>query len=208
MRAVSYWPHLPLIGSELAVAMTKTPLLALAAASAALVLTACGGDDESSTDLPGVEVSASDSGDALETTSGSAQPSSASPSASGGSADNDDLHDVEVSDQSGDGSSVLVDRVRVEAAGFVVIVVDDEETVVGSTAVEAGEASQVSVPTEITESGEYDARLYVDDGDGQFDPAADQPVADDDGTDDDNDDDDDEDDLDDIESEDFDYEVG
>ena len=110
-----------------------------------------------------------------------------------------------MSDQSGDGSSVLVDRVRVEVPGFVVIVVDDGGEVVGSAAVAAGDSSDVSVPTAISDSGEYEAQLYADDGDGEFDPATDQPVP----ADDDDDTDDDDDPVgDDIESDEFDYEVG
>lgn len=75
-----------------------------------------------------------------------------------------------MSDQSGDGSSVLVDRVRVEVPGFVVIVVDDGGEVVGSAAVAAGDSSDVSVPTAISDGGEYEAQLYADDGDGEFEP--------------------------------------
>jgi hypothetical protein len=185
--------------------MTKTPALVIAAT--ALALTACGDPDDPASGPGGIEVSdpATQSSASSTASPPSSTESSTATTASGGSGDDDDLNEVEVSDQSGDGSSVLVDRVRVEVPGFVVIVVDDGGEVVGSAAVAAGDSSDVSVPTAISDSGEYEAQLYADDGDGEFDPATDQPVPDDD---DDDTDDDDDPVGDDIESDEFDYEVG
>ncbi len=189
--------------------MTPKPVLAIAAAAAALTLAACADVDESTAGPGGIEVS-----DPATQSSASPPASSAtqSPSTTGssGSEDDDDLNDVEVSDQSGDGSSVLVERVRVEVPGFVVIVVDEDGAVVGSAPVDAGETSQLSVPATITQSGDYEAQLYADDGNGEFDPATDVPVrnADDDDDDDDDDGGTDDDADDDVESDDFGYEVG
>ncbi|MBA2391086.1 MAG: hypothetical protein H0V67_12620 [Geodermatophilaceae bacterium] len=188
--------------------MSRKRLLAL---GAALLLAACGGADRADTDPTAIEVTGSGDEPAAQPTgtesggTSAAEPSGTTTGSGGGGGDDDDQHDVEVSDQSGDGSSVVVDRVRVEAAGFVVIV-DNAGRVVGNVAVEAGESTQLSIPTDISESGDFEALLYADDGDGRFDPATDLPVPDDD-DDGDDDGDDDDDDSDDLESDDFDYEL-
>ncbi|MGI8529984.1 MAG: DUF7282 domain-containing protein [Geodermatophilaceae bacterium] len=198
--------------------MTKTPLLALATAAAALTLAACGENDDSANGPGGIQVT--DPGGESSAQPPSSAESSAATTATGGS-DDDDRNEVEVSDQSGDGSTVLVDQVRAEKSGFVVIV-DDAGTVLGSAPVNAGDTAQLSVPTQIPATGNYEAQLYTDDGNGRFDPAADQPVRNDDDDsddgsgddgsgDDDSDDgsgDDGSDDDDDIESDEFDYQVG
>jgi hypothetical protein len=106
--------------------MTKTPALVIAAT--ALALTACGDPDDPASGPGGIEVSdpATQSSASSTASPPSSTESSTATTASGGSGDDDDLNEVEVSDQSGDGSSVLVDRVRVEVPGFVVIVVDGD----------------------------------------------------------------------------------
>ena len=213
MRAFSRPSHGLLTRTFLARNMTKTPLLALATAAAALTLAACGENDDSANGPGGIQVT--DPGGESSAQPPSSAESSAATTATGGS-DDDDRNEVEVSDQSGDGSTVLVDQVRAEKSGFVVIV-DDAGTVLGSAPVNAGDTAQLSVPTQIPATGNYEAQLYTDDGNGRFDPAADQPVRNDDDDsddgsgDDDSDDgsgDDGSDDDDDIESDEFDYQVG
>lgn len=77
-------------------------------------------------------------------------------------------------------------RVTVPAAGFVVVLLEEDdddrpvaERLLGSAPVPAGSSTDVVVPLDpaLTGSADLEAALYADtDGDGAFDPAADQPV--------------------------------
>jgi hypothetical protein len=79
-----------------------------------------------------------------------------------------------------------VARVTVPAAGFVVVLLEEDdddrpvaERLLCSAPVPAGSSTDVVVPLDpaLTGSADLEAALYADtDGDGAFDPAADQPV--------------------------------
>ncbi|HVL84314.1 MAG TPA: hypothetical protein VM367_08550 [Pseudonocardia sp.] len=108
--------------------------------------------------------------------------------------------EVDADDQTGDGASAVIREARVSAGpGWVAVLTDDDGVLLGSAPVEPGVSGPVTVPlTEPPPAGddELTAALYLDDGDGVFDPATDPRVLDDDG------------DGDDVEDDDFDYRTG
>ncbi len=158
-------------------------LLALPAATALAVLPACGSGDD-------VQGTASTAG---STTGGA---SSSSPAAVGGGTTA--AADVELEDQSGDGTTVQVASVSALEDGFVVIALDDDAggQVLGSAEVPAGTTTDVQVdlgtPVPVAtgddDGTEITATLYADtDGDGGF-SAGDVAVAEPQDSDDDGDD--------------------
>ena len=132
-------------------------------ATALALLTACGDSDTPAPDQAG----------ATDTPAASTQPGE--PGAGGG---NQDLApDLQFQDQVGEGDTALVARVGMPTAGFVVV--SSGDTVLGSTPVQEGAATDLAVPLDppLTEDTVVTATLYADtDGDGAFDAAADQPV--------------------------------
>ena len=167
--------------------ITRRPLLALPAAAALVVLTACGSDD--------VTGSANPTGTAGSTTGGA---SSSSPNAVGGGISA--AADLQLEDQTGDGSTVQVASVTALEDGFVVVTLDDDQPgagqVLGSAEVPAGTSTAVAVDLDTPvpaatgddDGTEITATLYADtDGDGSYstaDVAVPEPQdADDDDTD-------------------------
>ncbi|MBE7163250.1 MAG: hypothetical protein INR72_18585 [Williamsia herbipolensis] len=147
-------------------------LLALPAATALAVLPACGSDD----DVRGAATTAG------STTGGA---SSSSPNAVGGGTTA--AADVELEDQSGDGTTVQVARVSALEDGFVVITLDEDDggQVLGWSAVAPGvlDGAQVDLDTPVPaatgddDGTEITATLYADtDGDGAY-SAGDVAVA-------------------------------
>ena len=138
-------------------------LLVLPAAVA--VLAGCGGSDTPAPD----RASSTDS----------APPASTQPGEPGAGGGNADLApDLEFQDQVGAGDTALVARVGMPTAGFVVVSGEDG-AVLGSAEVGEGAASDLEVPLDppLTEDAELTAALYADtDGDGAFDPAADEQL--------------------------------
>ncbi|OMQ15166.1 hypothetical protein A7K94_0211420 [Modestobacter sp. VKM Ac-2676] len=160
--------------------MRRPALLALPAA-AVLTLTACGGEADGEP-TPAVGTTFADEG----------VPDSAAPTETG-RAEGAPISELEFEDQSGDGSSVTIARVALTVDGFVAVFPGGGEDatadeLLGFTAVEAGEATDVEVslsPT-LTEDTELEAVLYGDtEEDGEFDPAIDQRIPDTDDEDDD-----------------------
>lgn len=156
-----------------------------------LALAACG--NESEPEVVGAPIvlsssAATGSPGATSSASPSASPPAGIPSASGGAAPvvavvRDGSANVDVDDQRGDGTSVRVAEVRLTAgAGHVVIMDPRTRQVLGSATVATGTTRGATVPltTTVAASGELVALLYVDDGDGRFDPATDGAVVDDD----------------------------
>lgn len=147
-------------------------LLALPAATALAVLPACGSGD----DVRGTAATAG-------TTSGGGS-SSSSPDAAGGGTTA--AADVELEDQSGDGTTVQVASVSALEDGFVVVALDEDAggQVLGWAAVPAGPTAGVqvdldgTVPATVGEDDtEITATLYADtDGDGSY-SAGDVAVA-------------------------------
>lgn len=158
-------------------AVTMTAL-----ASMTVLLAACADDSDGADPDPGATTTSSTDTDSADPSSGGGSGSAPSPadtaSASGSPSGDDGPDNIEVEDQTGNGSTVVVARVTAAADGFLLITAaDDPGTEFGSAPVEAGTSGPVDIPTTITASGEYDALLYADDGDGSFDPALDQPVV-------------------------------
>lgn len=107
----------------------------------------------------------------------------------------DDDAELDVDDQGGDGSQVVIDEARLTSGVGLVVVVDPvTRAVLGSVAIPQGGARDLRVPLSpaVTGSRELVAMLYADDGDGEFDPSRDGRIVEDDG---------------DAETEDFDYTV-
>lgn len=92
--------------------------------------------------------------------------------------------EVDVDDQRGDGTTVVVREVRLPTTdGHVVVIDPRSRAVLGSAPVRAGSTRTVTLTlsTPVQVSGELVALLYADDGDGRFDPSTDAGVVDDDG---------------------------
>jgi hypothetical protein len=173
--------------------MTRSRLLLTV--PAVLAVAACGGESAEGTAAPATAPSSSAVAGSTPTggpTAGGTTTGSTSGAASAS---------LEFEDQSGVGDSATVARVSAPEAGFVVVLLEEDddrpvaERLLGSTAVPVGSSIDVAVPLApaLTQSTELEAALYADtDGNGAFDPAADRPVPepdDDDDLDDDVDDD-------------------
>jgi hypothetical protein len=99
----------------------------------------------------------------------------------------DESADLDVEDQIGDGSQVLLDRVRAGSAAGFVAVYDAGWILLGTTPVTPGVQPVTMVLTQpVASSQELVAVLHRDDGDGAFDSATDpvvladaEPVAED-----------------------------
>jgi hypothetical protein len=120
---------------------------------------------------------------AIRPAAGEASSASAVPAA----ADDvrDDGAELDLEDQSGDGSAVVVEEVGVsEGNGLVVVTRDGSTTPIGAAVVPDGGERGLTVVLEerLTGDAKIRAVLYVDpDEDGAFDPAEDTVVVDDDG---------------------------
>jgi hypothetical protein len=165
-------------GQQSQVTRRRGSLLVLPTAAALILLSGCG-DDAPEGDAP-----ASSPATAGETT--------VAPEGESGS---DQQADLEFEDQSGDGSSVVVDTVSAPQGGFVVVTAEGADAPLGSVQVKVGTTDDVEVPldTPLTADTDLTATLYADtDGDGAFDPTADQgvpePISGDDSSDDTSDD--------------------
>ncbi len=151
---------------------------------AVLLLPACGSEAADDIASPSTPPPSTAAGITADVSTPSAAPSGAAA-------------DVEVDDQSGAGDAATVARVSAPEAGFVVVLLEEDddrpvaERLLGSAPVPAGTSTDVPVPLEpaLTGSADLEAALYADtDGDGAFDPAADRPVPEPDDDDDDDDD--------------------
>jgi len=144
---------------------TRHRILPVVCTAAALaVLSACGSGD------------GAPQGDAPPSSPATAGETTVAP---GGEAGSDQMADLEFEDQSGNGSSVVVDTVSAPQGGFVVLTAGDSDTVLGSMQLKVGTTDdvEVSLDTPLTADADLTATLYADtDGDGEFDPDVDQPV--------------------------------
>jgi hypothetical protein len=149
-------------GSSPDVTRRRRPLLVLPAAAALILLSGCGDD--------------APEGDAPVSSPATAGETTVAPEGESGS---DQQADLEFADQSGDGSSVVVDTVSAPQGGFVVVTAAGSAAPLGSAQFEVGTTDDVAVPldTPLTAAADLTATLYADtDGDGAFDPTADQAV--------------------------------
>jgi hypothetical protein len=137
-------------------------LLAAPASAALLLLAGCGDD--------------APEGDAAPSSPATAGETTVAPEGQSGS---DQQADISFEDQSGDGSRAVVDTVSSPQGGFVVVTVDQDGTVLGSTQLQVGttDDAEVTLDPPLTQATDLVATLHADtDGDGEFDPDADQPV--------------------------------
>ena len=155
-------------GSNPDVTRHHRPLLAAPAAAALLLLAGCGDDPPE--------------GDAAPSSPAAAVESTIAPEGQSGS---DQQADVSFEDQSGDGSSVVVDTVSSPQGGFVVITIDEDGgqdgAVVGSAQVQVGTSDDVEVTLDppLTQDTDLTATLYADtDNDGTFEQGTDELVPD------------------------------
>lgn len=129
-------------------------------------------------------------------TQGSPAPGANTPPAAGGRppAVSDPGARVEADDQSGDGRSVVVRETAVTVGpGWLAIITDDDDgRLLGSVALQPGQAGPFTValtePVPGDDDDDLTVVLHLDDGDGLFDALRDPRVLDDDDDDDDDDD--------------------
>lgn len=133
-----------------------------------IAVAGCGSDSASAPD------DAASAG--IELPAESVQPT-ASDSALGAS---DPMADLEIEDQVGDGRSVVVQSVVTSRDFALLVITDLNGEVLGAKRVRPT-VQPVTVPltTPVTTSGELLGSLYLDSGNGNFDPAQDTPLVDD-----------------------------
>jgi hypothetical protein len=149
-------------GQQSQVTRRRRSLLVLPIAAALILLSGCGDD--------------APEGDAPVSSPATAGETTVAPEGESGS---DQQADLEFEDQSGDGSSVVVDTVSAPQGGFVVVTAEGADTPLGSVQVKVGTTDdvEVSLDTPLTADTDLTATPYADtDGDGEFDPTADQAV--------------------------------
>ena len=150
------------VGSSPGVRTDYRALAAVPAAAALLLLSACGDD--------------APEGDAPPSSVATAGETTVAPEGESGS---DQMADLSFADQSGDGSTVVVDTVSAPQGGFVVVTAADGGAPLGSVQLQVGTSDDVEVSLDqpLTATTELTATLYADtDGDGEFDPDVDQVV--------------------------------
>jgi hypothetical protein len=180
----------------------RTTALTAPLLAGALALAGCGNADDETTTIGGeggVVTSSPAPGQATDDSGATGSPTAGDDGTapSGGGADavpgvfRDDDAELDVEDQSGDGSSVRVEEVQLSRTdGFLAIFTEDGDTLLGHAAVgRSDDERSLEVPLDqpLTETARLVAVLHADDGDGAFDPSSDPRVTDDDDDDDDDD---------------------
>jgi hypothetical protein len=167
---------------------SRVPLL-LGTAATALLLAACGANEVGEPEGTGSQTplatpivatpTSSATGVASPTPGLTNQPSaSTSGGPSAGEASSDAGAELEVEDQRGDGRTVAVQEAKTTSGtGFVAVYRGDQ--LLGSVPVGSG-ALTVQLDTPVPATGELEAVLFADDGDGQLDAAKDSRLEDED----------------------------
>lgn len=166
---------------------SRVPLV-IATATVGLLLGACGGDPAPAPAGGPVQVPAASEVQASTPAAAAPAPTvspapAAPPAAAAGAptllpAVDDPIADLEVEDQRGDGTSVLVEEAELSVPGHVAIY-DGNGELIGSTPIEPGETTDfpVQLATPVGQGrNRLLAVLHVDDGDGAFDPTVDAPA--------------------------------
>jgi len=92
----------------------------------------------------------------------------------------DRFAEIEIEDQSGDGSSVLIDEIQISAGNAFLVIYDSSGMVLGSTLVTPqSQPVRLRLDMPIATSQELEAALYLDDGDGKLSINDDIPIYDD-----------------------------
>lgn len=87
--------------------------------------------------------------------------------------------EIEIEDQSGDGSSVMIDEIHISGGNSFLVIYDTTGLVRSSTLVTAqSQPVVVRFEVPIESSQELEAALYLDNGDGQFSLTDDSPLLD------------------------------
>lgn len=88
--------------------------------------------------------------------------------------------EIEIDDQSGDGTTIRIDEIHVSGAASHLVIYDNTGMVLGSALVTPqSQPVNLKLQIPVTNSQELEAVLYLDDGDGDFDLVADTPILDD-----------------------------
>lgn len=91
----------------------------------------------------------------------------------------DSFAELELEDQSGTGTSVSVEEVRVSLGDVFLVISDRQGQVLGyAIATPDSQPVQVDLDTSLTRSQELLGSLYLDNGDGIFKPEEDAPIRD------------------------------
>lgn len=94
----------------------------------------------------------------------------------------DPVADVEVEDQSGDGTEVIVSAIAMSRGNGILVIRDAAGQVLGVADVSpATQPVTIRLDRPVTTSQELVATLYADDGDGRLERKQDQPLLDDEG---------------------------
>ena len=89
------------------------------------------------------------------------------------------MADLEVDDQAGNGTEVAVTSVLLSREPALLVITDMTGQVLGVKQVSTrSQPTQVRLQTPVTVSQELDAALYLDNGNGTFNPAKDVPMLD------------------------------
>jgi hypothetical protein len=94
----------------------------------------------------------------------------------------DEIAEIEIEDQSGDGKAVAIEELRVGREGVFLVIYDSTSLVLAAVPVSPkSQPVTVSLSPELTKSQELEAVLYLDNGDSIFDLSSDVPIVDDEG---------------------------
>ena len=163
-------------------ALTSAMSLILIAASA--MLAGCSAITTEDIDLPVVSLSGSPKPTATPSQQSSASPSATPSNSSLEQEDevSDGFAELEIEDQSGDGSSVEIEDVRQSLGNAILVIFDTQGKVLGSSPVTVRTqpvAVQLNPP--ILKSQKLIAQLFLDNGNGVYDVDQDIPILDHDG---------------------------
>lgn len=116
--------------------------------------------------------------------SSSAQPEQASESPASSESNEseyaqDRYAEIDIDDQSGDGTMVQIDEISISGSNSFLVIYNNQGLVLSSALVTPqSQPVTVKLQVPITNSQELEAVLYLDDGDGVFDLRKDRPILD------------------------------
>jgi len=146
---------------------SKAGLIGLAVALPVLIA----GCSSSSSQPAGTAIPADEG--AIELPVGTSVPTTSAPAAT------DPVADLEVDDQAGNGTEVAVTSVLLSREPALLVITDMTGQVLGVKQVSTrSQPTQVRLQTPVSASQELDAALYLDNGNGTFNPAKDLPMLD------------------------------
>ena len=88
--------------------------------------------------------------------------------------------EIDIEDQTGDGSSISIDEIEISGGNSFLVIYDSTGLVLASALVTAqSQPVTIKLDYPLASSQELEAALYLDDGDGEFSLASDFPILDD-----------------------------